>query len=398
MNSHPQLFLDSRQARNFDGRHPWVLQRSVVEPTVSPETGEIVELLQPNGSWIGRGIYNAHSRIRIRLYQWIREQVLDADWLAQQLEAALRLRETWMSSRGKLDAVRLVNSEGDGLSGLIVDKFGDYLTVQLTAFAMYNWRSEILQWLEKRLQPAAIHVSMDARIAKQEGLEAFDEWVAGMPPSGAVTISENGVRLSLDLQAGQKTGYYLDQRANRQAAAAWIRQGRMLDVCCYHGGFSLAACASNGPTDVVAVDSSEPALQIARHNAASNGFSQIQFQQADCFDILQQFSNRGERFDSIVLDPPRMASRRQQLNSALRAYHRLNLSALQILNADGTLVTCSCSGSVTRDDLWGVLSSAAKRSRRRVQILEARGADVDHPVDVNCPESDYLKCFICRVE
>jgi 23S rRNA (cytosine1962-C5)-methyltransferase len=211
-------------------------------------------------------------------------------------------------------------------------------------------------------------------------------------------MTEHGIDLQLDLLTGQKTGYYLDQRSNRLQAAKWFPEGKLLDVCCYQGGFALAACKHGQVSEVLAIDSSERSLEIARANALQNGCSQIEFQQADCFDFLQQAVQEKMQFDGIVLDPPRMAGTRQQLSSALRAYHRLNLSAVNLLRPGGILVSCSCSGRVPREDFVGVLSSVAKRTRRRIQVLEFLRADFDHPFDVNCPETDYLKCLICRVE
>lgn len=393
----PQLFLDSKQAKHFDGRHPWLLERSVVEPTVSLEPGTVVEVLQPNGSWIGRGIYNPSSRIRVRLLQWEQNEQLNEDWLREKLRLACDLRDHWQSRHHSLDAVRLVNSEGDGLSGLIVDRFGEYLQLQISSLAIQAWLEPILGWLEERFQPNGIHLSIDASVAKQEGMEPLSEWVRGSAPDSDLAIDDEGVALSVDLQTGQKTGYYLDQRMNRVAAAEWMHDGSLLDVCCYQGGFTLAAQKRREISRAVAVDSSMRALEQADANAKRNGCEDIDFVQADCFDYLQQLVADKEQFDNVVLDPPRMAGNRHQITSALRAYHRLNLSAVNVLRPGGILISCSCSGRVLREDFWGVLSSVAKRSRRTIQLLDDRSADFDHPIDVNCPESDYLKCFVCRV-
>ncbi|MFK7734672.1 MAG: class I SAM-dependent rRNA methyltransferase [Pirellulaceae bacterium] len=393
----PQVFLNAKQAKHFDGRHPWVLERSVVSPTMELEPGQVVEFMHPNGSWIGRGIYNPNSRIRIRLYQWEQTDTLDSDWLCRQLARAIELREAKAAAHGNSDAVRLVNSEGDGLSGLIVDRFGQYLVIQLTSLAMFQWKTEIIDWFQSNFEFQGIQVSLDGKVAKQEGVEPVVEWVSGTAPTEKIGLTENGVQLQIDLESGQKTGYYLDQRANRRVGAEWMQPGRLLDVCCYHGGFSLAGFQSGKLTEIVAVDSSERALEQARSNAAANNVEAIHFEKADCFSYLKRAEEEKATFDNVVLDPPRMAGSRQQIQSALRAYHRLNLSAINLLRPGGTLITCSCSGRVYREDFWGVLASAAKRTRRRVQVVESRGADFDHPVDVNCPETDYLKCFICRV-
>lgn len=345
---------------------------------------------------MARGIYNPHSRIRVRIYRW-EDQPLDEAWLTSRLEAAVSLREQWTASQGPIDAVRLVNSEGDGLSGLVIERFGEYAVIQVTALAVMAWLPMIAQWLGQRYHLQGIWLRVDEKMAQAEGMEPHERLLQGCQPPSVLYLQENGVKLGCELTAGQKTGYYLDQRANRLQAARWVR-GRMLDVCTYAGGFSLAACLHGRPTSVVAIDSSARALSEAARNAALNGFDKIQFVQADCFEQLQRLVEAGERFDSIVLDPPRLAGSREHKASALRAYHRLNLLALRLLNEGGLLVTCSCSGRISRIEFMDTLAASARRAGRSVQILEQRGADFDHPWEIACPESEYLKCVICRAQ
>lgn len=401
MNNHPQLFLNTR-SRKFDGRHPWVHTKSVIDPTLPLEDGTVVDLAHPDGRWIGRGFYNSKSRIRVRLYQWEQRESLDLEWLVGMLQRSVALRQRWMQTNGELDAVRLVNSEGDGLSGLIADRFGEYLVLQITSLPMWNWLEEILAWFREHVPTKGIRVCIDTATAGNEGIAALDEWREGAAPSGAIEIVENGLRIEVDLSTGQKTGYYLDQRQNRQRAAKWAETaiaggGEMLDVCCYLGGFSLAACQQVPGLRVTAVDSSAKALDQARRNAELNSIDQMDFHSADCFDFLAEKVSQGKKYRVVVLDPPKMASNRNQVAAALRAYHRLNLSAVQLLEPGGILITCSCTGRVFKSDLVGVLSAVSKRTHRNIQILESSGADFDHPIDVNCPESDYLKCLVCNV-
>lgn len=394
---YPQLFLNVKKARSFKGYHPWVMDRSVIEPSAPLSAGETVELLFPDGRWIGRGVYNPHSRIRVRLYQWDAAAELDATWCQSQLARAVALRTARAAVHGQLSAVRLVNSEGDGLSGLVVDRFGEFLVVQITSQAMLNWLQPITEWLAVQLQPKGILLRMDPRTSSSEGMEPREEVLWGESPSGPIEIVEHDVRLKIDLLSGQKTGYYLDQRANRLRAAQWVAEGPLLDVCCYLGGFSLTAARWGKATRIMAVDSSIRALEQADENAKLNGFHNIDFVQADCFDFLEHLSQEKQQFQTVVLDPPRMASNRAQVTAALRAYYRLNLSAVNVLQPGGILVTCSCSGRVERSDFVGMLASVARRAGRSVQIVEAFGADFDHPIDVNCPETEYLKCCVCRV-
>lgn len=394
--SYPQIFVRSDKANVLASRHPWVWDKTIIEPAVALPAGSIVDLLLPDGRWVGRGVYNPASRIRVRVYQWSDVAPLDDAWLAAKLSAACALRDQWQSIHGPLDAVRLVNSEGDGLSGLVVERFGTFAVVQVTAAAVMPWLPMLGDWLSKRYALEGIWLRVDEKMAKAEGMAAEERVLSGAAPAGPIVIQEHGVKLSLDLTAGQKTGYYLDQRTNRLEAARWMR-GRMLDVCTYAGGFALAACRHGTPEEVIAIDASARALGEAAGNARLNGFDAIRFVQADAFEELERLNKAGERFDCIVLDPPRLAGSREHKAAALRAYHRLNLTALQLINPGGTLVTCSCSGRVSREEFLGTLASSARRARRELQILEQRGADFDHPWEVTCPEGEYLKCVIARV-
>ena len=391
-----ELFLSSNRKERFDGSHPWVSERCIIEPVAKPEPGQVVELSTPSGRWIGRGVYNPNSRIRVRLYQWNRDLKLDEPWVIEQLEHATNHRTQWMSMNGKLEAVRWVNSEGDGLSGLIVDQYGDYLVVQINALAVLGWESTIVAWLNSRFRPKGISIRIDPGTARAEGLIPRHDWVHGCPPDVPIEIHDAGIRLQLDLTKGQKTGYYLDQRWNRIRAARWMSDGPLLDVCCYLGGFSLAAHHLARPRSITAVDTSLAVLQQAEINAQLNG-AEIDFVQADSFDYLKSLQDSQQRFATVVLDPPRMASNHGQVSAALRAYYRLNHSAVNLLEAGGILVTSSCSGRVSRSDFVGVLASVAYRTRRSIQILENLGADFDHPIHAQCPEGEYLKCLICRV-
>lgn len=391
-----KLFLNSNGPRRSSGSHPWVSERSIVDPVQPPTPGQVVELTTIGGGWFGRGIYNPNSRIRVRVYQWRRDASLDEQWLISQLEQSIQLRRQWISRNGNLDAVRWINSEGDGLSGLIVDQFADYLVVQINALSIAMWEDCWLAWLLNQFQPKAILLRVDPSTAKAEGIPARHDWLHGSPPTTPIEIRESGVRLQLDLMKGQKTGYYLDQRSNRERAAHWMSDGPLLDVCCYLGGFSLAAHRLVHPSRITAVDASLIALEQAEINAQLNN-ADIDFVQADSFEFLKSLEESQQKFSSVVLDPPRMASQRGQISSALRAYYRLNLSAVNVLESGGILVTCSCSGRISRSDFVGMLASVGRRTRRSIQILENLGADWDHPVHVQCPESEYLKCLICRV-
>jgi 23S rRNA (cytosine1962-C5)-methyltransferase len=391
----PQITLKPQKSGTFLSRHPWVLAKSVLPSDAQPADGDIVDLVLPNGRWIARGVYNSRSFIRVRLYSWNADESLDDQFWRQRLEAAVALRQQ-LGYNDPAGAARLVFSEADGLSGLIVDRYGEHLVVQITALAMGRRLDLIVKILADLVRPRGIIVRTDAKIMQAEGLEPRDGVVWGEPLPAQTEISENGLRFRVDLSEGQKTGYYLDQRENRLAAAAYMRDRRVLDVCCYIGGFGLAAARLGQAKEVIGIDGSEKALEQARANAALNEITNVRYEQADCFKTLEQRQGAGEKFGAIILDPPRFAGNKQAVDAALRAYHRLNRLAVELLEPGGSLVTCSCSGRVTRDDFMHMLAGVAQKTRRNLQILEQRGPSPDHPVMISCPETDYLKCYIVR--
>jgi 23S rRNA (cytosine1962-C5)-methyltransferase len=391
-----QVVLRREKRGTFFARHPWVLEKSLVSAPGDLTDGQPVDLVLPDGRWVARGIFNSRSRIRVRLYSWNPDQGLDERLWHDRLERAVALREE-LGLLGAHQAARLVFSEGDGLSGLIVDRYGPYLVIQLTALAVQQQLSTIRDWLLQRLDPRGIIVRSDPRTAKAEGMEPQEDWIHGQPPQEPLQIEEHGVRLTIDLREGQKTGYYLDQRDNRLEAAKRVDGRQVLDICCYVGGFALAAARHGRPLHVLGIDSSRRAVEQAAQHARDNGLENVEFQVGDCFEALQQFRAQGRRFGTIILDPPRFAGSRRSIDQALRAYHRLNRLAVDCLEPNGYLITCSCSGLVTREDFRHMLSGVSQRTGRDVQILQQRGAAPDHPVWITCPETEYLKCFVCRV-
>ncbi len=391
-----QVILKARKARPFFGRHPWVLDSAVERVEGSVADGDVVDLIAHNGKFVARGIYNGHSRIRVRLYTWSAADALDeAFWRARiALAVAHRKRLGYDQPGG---AARLIYSEGDGLSGLLVDRYGPYLVVQLTALAMHARIDEILPALVAELAPRGILIRGDRSVAKLEGLAIEEQRTWGDVPEGAVFIEEHGLKFGVELGAGQKTGFYLDQRENRSAIAPYVRGGRVLDLFCYTGGFSLAASRLGGAADVLGIDSSEKAITMAKAGAVLNSVANARFEVGDGFDALDNLVATRERFDTVILDPPKFTRNRRSLDDALRAYHRINRMAVALIPSGGTLVTCSCSGNVMREDFLHMLSGVAQQTGRDIQVLEQRGAAPDHPVSATCLESEYLKCFICRV-
>ena len=391
------VILKPKRARPFFGRHPWVLDSAVQRVEGSPADGDVVDLATHDGTFVARGLWNAASRLRVRLYAFDPAVKLDdALWRAR-LETAVALRRT-LGLDDRAGAARLVNSEGDDLSGLIVDRYGEYLAVQVTALAMALRLETIADQLMDIVGPRGILLRGAERgLSKLEGLQLPDRVIRGTAPSGPIFVTEHGLKFGVDLTEGQKTGYYLDQRDNRHAAARYARGRRVLDMFCYSGGFAVAAAVAGGARSVLAVDSSAKAAALAKANADLNGAANVTVDTADAFEKLDALRAAGERFGMVVLDPPKFARSRAALDDALRAYHRINRVAIDMLEPGGILVTCSCSGSVSREDFLQMLGGVAQRARRPLQILECRGAAPDHPVSASCLEGEYLKCVIARV-
>jgi 23S rRNA (cytosine1962-C5)-methyltransferase len=332
----------------------------------------------------------------MRLYTWDANQPLDGAFWGTGIREAFALRSR-MGYDAHDGAARLVFSEADGLSGLVVDRYGRHLVVQINALAVACRIDRLVELLVEAVAPESVTVRTEAGIAKSEGMAPQQGLRWGRLPDGLVFIEEHGLRYGVDLLTGQKTGFYLDQRENRRAAALYMRGRRVLDLFCYTGGFALAAARLGGAHDVLGVDTSEHAVTLARANAELNGATNVRFEQGDCFETLDALHASGERFGAVILDPPKFTRTKQSVNEALRAYHRINRLAVELLEADGILVTCSCSGSVSREGFLQMLSVVAQKSGREIQVLEQRGSSPDHPISVTCPENEYLKCFVCRV-
>jgi 23S rRNA (cytosine1962-C5)-methyltransferase len=392
------VMLDRGREAPFRGHHPWVFSGAIARVVGEPADGDEVAVQAADGTFVARGLFNAQSAIRVRLYSWDAAVPIDEAFFARRFDAAIALR----SSLGLMDGAggcRLVFSEGDGLSGLVVDRYRDILSVQLTSLALATRRELLLDLLEERLRPRGILLRTEKGVLDEEGLEARDGLLRGTAPEEPVTVVENGMTFLADLRTGQKTGHFLDQRDNRLAVARLAVGRRVADVFCYTGGFTVP-CLRAGATEVVGVDVSAAALGLAAANVSANGLAdgRVRFHQGDAFRWLEGRAEAGERFDMIVLDPPRFARSTRGVPGALRGYRTLNELAVRCLAPGGTLVTCSCTGRVSRDMFRAVLAEVEASSGRRIRILENRGQAGDHPVSPTCPETEYLKCLVCAVE
>ncbi|MBN8553910.1 MAG: class I SAM-dependent rRNA methyltransferase [Deltaproteobacteria bacterium] len=391
MSTPAKIYLKSRHCGPALGRHPWVFSDVIEKIDGEPKDGDEVKVFG-EGKFIATGFFNSKSQIRIRLLAW-EDRSLDESFFAEKIKAAYELRK--QIGLVKADAAyRFIYSEGDGLSGLVADRFGDYLVLQITSLALYERRHMIAKILEKIAEPKGIFLKAEKNISTAEGLSSEDEILFGKVPEAAVEVAENDIRFEVNFLHGQKTGFYCDQRDNRKAAAALVKGKKVLDLYSYTGAFAMNF-AKAGAKEIIAVDSSKGAIEQAQKNAKLNGISNIDFQVNDAFDWLKE--NADKKFDLIVLDPPRFAPSRGAKEKALRTYFKINEEALKAISPGGYLVTCSCSGQISREDFAFMLAGVARRSKRFVQVLEQRGQAADHPVLTACPETDYLKTFICRV-
>lgn len=391
-----KVIVKAKRAQPFFARHPWVFAGAIERVEGTPADGDEVDLVSHADNFIARGLFNSQSKIQVRLYSWEQGAPLDRAFFRDRLERAIRLRHDILRLNGPEAGYRVVFSESDFLSGMVVDKYGDWLSVQFTALGLANRREMIADVLRELLKPRGIYLRTEKGIGKLEGVELHDGLLYGEAPPADLSIVENGLRVVVNLAEGQKTGYYLDQRDNRVAVARLCPGKRVLDAFCYSGGFGLYA-AKAGASEVLGVDASEAALELARRNVAANGLTNIAFDCANVFNHLEDLVNVRRQFDVVVLDPPKFARNRAALPDAFKGYRRLHQLALKLLAKDGVLVSCCCTGLIALHELEDLIAQTATEGKRDLQILERRGPAPDHPIAVSCRESGYLKCIISRV-
>ncbi len=373
--------ITARGAERWKQGHPWVYRSDVAEePEKKPG---IVPVTDRKGKFLGRALYSPSSEIRLRLLTRADEPI-DARWWANRIGDAARRRNGISAT-----AWRAVHAEGDGLPSLIVDKYGSWIVAQLLSAGLETARTDVLAGIRAALAPEGILLRNDAAVRRHEGLPLEVTLAEGQVPE-AIEIAEDGVRYLAAPWSGQKTGAFLDQRENRLLVGRHTRPGgRALDLFTYHGSFALHL-ARNAKA-VLAVDQSTEALERGAGNARLNGIGNIEWREANAFDLLRELERRGERFDTIVLDPPAFAKTKANLPRAVAGYKEINLRAMKILAEDGVLFTSSCSYHVNRDVFQSMLMDAARDSGRRIKFLAATGAASDHPELLNVPETGYLK-------
>jgi 23S rRNA (cytosine1962-C5)-methyltransferase len=371
--------------------HPWVFQKMVDKPTTRIPPGSVVDVVDRDGQWAGRGFYNGHSRIALRILTANRDETIDADFFARRLSTALSLRRDLLRLDTVTDAYRLVHSEGDDLSGLIADRFGSNIVLEFFSAGMFRWRAAIQETLAAHFPDSRFYSFAEEHIQKQE---SFDFRAQEPPPPG--TITEHGLRFKVAPGSKHKTGFFVDQRDNRRRLADFCPGRRVLDLCCNSGGFAVYAAALGQAAEVIGIDLDEQAIALARQNAQLNQ-AKIRFVQADLFPWLRDILPSGQRFDVVVLDPAKQTRDREAIGLALKKYLDMNRLALQAVAPGGIFLTCSCTGLVSEETFLETLRRAAWQAGRSLQVLHVGGAGADHPYLMHVPEGRYLKAAFCRV-
>jgi 23S rRNA (cytosine1962-C5)-methyltransferase len=372
--------------------HPWIFQKMVEKPAERLPAGTVVDVVDRDGRWTGRAFYNGHSRISLRLLTADPAEPVDAAFFGRRLDRAVELRRRTLGLDAVTDAYRLVHSEGDGLSGLIVDRFGPTLVIEFFAAGMFRFREPVQEVLAKHFPQSRFYWFAEEHVQKQE---SFDCRPPEAPPPGIIT--EHGVRFRVAPGSKHKTGFFLDQRENRKALASFCPGKRVLDLCCNTGGFAVYAKTLGQADEVVGVDLDEQAVALAKQNANLNQ-ARVRFVQADLFAWLREVVPTGQRFDVVVLDPAKQTRDREEVGLALKRYFDMNKLALQAVAPGGIFLTCSCTGLVSENDFLESLRRAAWQAGRTLQVLRITGAGPDHPFLIHVPESRYLKAVFCRVE
>lgn len=377
--------------------HPWVFSGAIDQIKGKPENGDIIMVNDSNNSFLAYGFFNDKSRVAVRLLEWNQETEIDESWWRKKIKTAVKHRDS-LNSKGT-NTYRLIFSEADFLPGLIVDRYADFLSVQILTSGIERIKGVILDELQQLLKPKGIFDRSDASARAHEGMDASSGGILmGSEPPEFVKVKENGVLYQVNIAEGQKSGFYCDQRDNRKWVAEYAKGQRVLDCFSYSGGFSLNAI-SKGAKEVISVDSSALALETLKRNIESNNFTETPHRliQSDVNKQLRVFREENEKFDLIILDPPKFAPSRSAITKASRAYKDLNRMAMLLLNEGGILATYSCSGAVDMSMFKQIIAWAALDAGKEVQFIQQFSQAADHPVRSSFPEGEYLKGLLCRV-
>ncbi|MBO1108387.1 23S rRNA (cytosine(1962)-C(5))-methyltransferase RlmI [Plesiomonas shigelloides] len=392
-----RIILAKGREKSLLRRHPWIFSGAIERVEGKPLSGETLDVFDKGGNWLARAAWSADSQIRGRVWTFDRDEQIDQDFFVRRLQQAQQWRNV-VAARDDLTGYRLIAGESDGLPGITIDRYDNFLVLQLLSSGAEFQRLNLMNALRECYPECNIYERSDVAVRKKEGLKQVTGLLHGEEPPKLLPIRENGVQILVDIKDGHKTGFYLDQRESRLAASRYVNGKKVLNCFCYTGAFGLFALKGNCK-QVVNVDVSQPALDIARQNAELNGFdmSRAEFVRADVFKLLREYREQGEKFDVIIMDPPKFIENKGQLAGGCRGYKDINMLAMQLLNPGGTLLTYSCSGLMESGLFQKILADAALDAKREVQFVEQFTQAADHPVLSTYPEGLYLKGFACRV-
>lgn len=393
-----ELILAPGKERSVMRRHPWIFAGSVAKLAGRSKPGDTVEVFNERGQLMGRAAYSPHSQIRARMWSFDPDESIDHGFFKRRVAACVARRAAH-PQLAEQDGVRLIHGESDGLPGIIADRFGSVVVLQLTSAGGEKWRDAIVAGLVQATGCSCVYERSDSEVRKLEGLEPRSGVLFGELPA-SLSILENGVRMEVDVVAGHKTGFYLDQRDNRRLTGMLSAGRSVLNCFCYTGGFSLQALAG-GAASVLSIDSSGPALAGARRNLALNpqlDADSTEWWEADVFEALRKLRSDGRKFDLIVLDPPKFAPSAAHAQRAARAYKDINILGFRLLNPGGILMTYSCSGGISQGLFQQIVASSAVEAGVDARILHRLAAGADHPIGLAVPEGEYLKGLACQID
>ncbi|KJR29990.1 23S rRNA methyltransferase [Vibrio navarrensis] len=392
------IYLAKGREKSVIRRHPWIFSRGIDKVEGNPQLGETVDVLAHDGKWLAKAAYSPESQIRARVWSFEKEEI-NVDFFVQRLQQAQLLREEIIARDG-LTGYRLIAAESDGLPGVTIDRYQNFFVCQLLSAGAEHQKQNIVDALVEVFPDCNVYERSDVAVRKKEGLKETTGVLHGDMPPKSVVIEENGVKISVDIVGGHKTGFYLDQRDSRQQAMKYFKDKEVLNCFSYTGGFGLYAL-KGGAKRVINADVSQPALDTAKFNAELNEFDiskkRAVFLNADVFKLLREYRDQGTQFDVVIMDPPKFAESKAQLNGACRGYKDINMLAMQILKPGGTLLTYSCSGLMDQLLFQKIIADAAVDAGRSVKFVERFEQAADHPTDTAYPEGFYLKGFACKV-
>jgi 23S rRNA (cytosine1962-C5)-methyltransferase len=393
----PVLVLREGRDKSVRLHHPWIFSSAIQSVAGEPDPGTTVLVRSQSGEDLGKASFSPGSQIRARMWTWNPQEEIDGSFFEKKIRRAFALRES-AHVNSKTSAYRLIHGESDGLPGLVVDRYNDTLVVQITTAGIETHRQEIVSLLREISGCKTVYERSDVDVRELEGLLPVKGLIAGEQLQTPIIIEENGLKFEVDLENGQKTGFFIDQRENRELLRNYAHGKSILNCFCYTGAFSVYAFAG-GAESVLSMDSSTPALEQVNRNLAMNGFmdNESELMEADVFTALRKFRDSRRSFDLIILDPPKFAPTIAQAERAARGYKDINLLAFKLLNPGGLLFTFSCSGGVSRDLFQKIVTGAAQDAGVDARILAQLSQAPDHPISLNFPEGMYLKGLVCAI-